>query len=357
MGQFSVLGSIAYYVGTFGLAGAMCKTKVRNKYVRLLLILIPPVILATFRYNIGYDYGSYIWAYELAFGNTYGAILGGYKIGDPIAYYLLTKFATIFHSERIFLMLLALCALVPAISYILEDWNDEQTQSLMIFIYLFSPFIFSFSACKQGIALCILMGSLKYVYDRKPVKFALCVLCAFLFHSSAIAFSLVYFFLDNQKRLSSAKKLLIICGCLFLMMNLQLVLGNIMGGRFESYATDEVAGKNRTFWLYTAMALFFVLNSKELVAIDQRNELLIMMLVVGAMCQFLGFSNAFAKRIGEYFMMAQVFLLPQIIYLFQENSRIIVKYMVCTYIVAMFYFMSPTASSGMGFVPYQYKLW
>lgn len=357
MGQLSVVGSILFYIGTFSLSGLMSKVNTQNRFVKLLLVIIPPVFLATFRYNIGYDYGSYIWGYNNSFDITYESIIEGYEVGDPIAYYLITKIATVFNSDRAYLMILAILSLIPGVSYILREWDDMETQPMMVFIYMFSPFIFSFSACKQGIALSILMFSLKYIYDRKPIKFTLCVAVAFLFHSTAIVFLLVYFFLNKVGDLSTLKKALIVVGCLFVIMNLQWILGNIMGGRYESYAIDSVEGKNRTFWLYTLITVIFLFFRTKFIAIDKRNELLIMMMVVGAICQYLGFSNAFAKRIGEYFLMAQVFLIPQCIYLFTKNSRKLVNPLIVIYIVAVFLIASPTAASGMGFIPYQFKFW
>lgn len=355
MGQLSIVGSILFYIGTFGLSGIISKAKIPNKFIKLLLIILPPVVLATFRYNVGYDYNSYILAYSNSFNTTYESILAEYKLGDPIAYYLITKMTTMFNSERVFLMILAMLAIIPGIIYIIRDWDNWHTQPMIIFIYLFNPFIFSLSACKQGIALSILMLSLKYVYERKPIKFTMCVVIASLFHSTAIVFFLVYFFLNNRGNLSTVKKILIIIGCLFVIMNLQLVLGNILNGRYEDYAISTVEGENRTFWLYSLITGFFLLFRKRLTAMDKRNELLIMMMIVGTLCQYLGFSNAFAKRIGEYFLMAQVFLIPQSVYLFTENSRKLVNFLIIAYIVAIFLIANPIAVSGMGFVPYQFK--
>lgn len=354
MGQLSVIGSILLYIGTFGLSGLMSKVNIQNKFLRLILVIIPPVVLATFRYNIGYDYGSYIGGYELSFSETYESIIAGYKIGDPIAFTLVTKWATTFDSDRIYLLILALLSLIPGVLYILRDWDNKDTQPMMLFIYMFSPFIFSFSACKQGIALSILMFSLKYVYERKPIRFVLCIAVASLFHSTAIVFLLVYFFLNSKGNMGILKKILIVAGCLIVIANFQQVLDGVMGGRYEVYATEIVEGNNRTFWLYTLIAIIFLVFRKKLIKTDKRNELLIMMMIVGAMCQYLGFSNAFAKRIGEYFLMSQVFLIPQCMYLFTQDSKKLFKFLVAVYIVAIFLIANPTASSGMGFVPYQF---
>ncbi|MDC7288822.1 EpsG family protein [Blautia schinkii] len=357
MGQLSVVGSILFYVGTFGLSGLICRMNIKNNVIKLFLVIIPPVFLATFRYNIGYDYGSYVLNYDNSFDITYESIIAGYETGDPIAFYLITKIATVFNSERAYLMILAILSLIPGISYILREWNDVDIQQMIIFIYMFSPFIFSLSACKQGIALGFLMFSLKFVYERKPIRFVLFVAVAFLFHSTAIVFLLVYFFINDGGDLSTLKKVLIVVGCLFIIMNLQWVLGNVMNGRYETYAVDAVEGRNRTFWLYSLITIIFFIFRTELIAIDKRNDLLIMMMAVGAICQYLGFSNAFAKRIGEYFLMVQVFLIPQCIFLFNDNSKKIAKLLIFIYVVVIFLIASPTASSGMGFVPYQFKFW
>ena len=78
MGQLSVLGSILLYLGTFGISGIICKANIQNKFLKLFLVIIPPLFLATFRYNVGYDYGSYIKGYFNSFDVTYKSIIVGY---------------------------------------------------------------------------------------------------------------------------------------------------------------------------------------------------------------------------------------------------------------------------------------
>lgn len=357
MGQLSVLGSIFLYVVTFGLSGLLSIVPVRNKFIKILLVMLPPVLLATFRYKVGYDYGTYIYGYEVFSQREFSEIFQDYQTGDPIAFYLVTKFAAMLGSERIYLMVLAILALLPATIFILTEWTDKKTLPLVIFCHMFNGFLFSLSACKQGIAISILMLSLKYVYNRKPLKFLLCVAVAFLFHSTAIVFIVVYFFLNSKGNMSTFKKILIVAGCIFVILNLQPILEGFLDGKYEGYATNIVEGKNRTFWLYSAITLIFLFFRDKFVEIDKRNDLFIMMMAVGAIFQYLGFTNAFSKRIGEYFLIAEVFLIPQSVYVFTQNSRKVVNLLIVVYIVALFLIATPIAESGMGFVPYQYKFW
>lgn len=356
MGQLSVFGSVLYYLVSFGIPSLICGKNVENKAKKILLISILPLLLATIRYNVGYDYGSYITGYYNSFSVSYKYIFLNYRLGDPIAFDLVTKLATVFNSERIYLLILGILTLIPISIYIITQWDDKNIQPQIFFCYFFTSYIFSFSAIKQGIALSFLMCSITYIIKRKPVQFIILVGIAFLFHSSALVFLFTYFFWSRKKEVSVWKKWAIIGSCSIIMINLQSVLAKFLDGRYEAYAVDTVAGANKSFWLYMLWAFIFLFFKNELVKLDERNELFIILMVIGAMFQILGFYNAFTKRIGEYFVMAQIFLIPQIPYLFVEEQQKLIKMLISIYIVFIFIAATPIAESGMGFIPYSYKL-
>ena len=306
MGQLSVFGSIFYYLVSFGVPSLMCGKNMKNRATKILLISILPLLLATIRYNVGYDYGSYITGYYNSFSVSYKDIFLNYRFGDPIAFDLVTKFATMFNSERIYLLILGILTLIPVCIYIITQWDDTSIQPQILFCYFFTSYIFSFSAIKQGIALSFLMCSITYIIKRKPVQFIILVSIAFSFHSSALVFLFTYFFWSRKKEVSILKKWIIIGSCIVVMINLQSILANFLDGRYEAYAIDTVAGANKSFWLYMLWALIFLFFKNELVKFDERNELFIILMLIGAMFQIMGFYNAFTKRIGEYFVMAQI---------------------------------------------------
>jgi hypothetical protein len=222
-------------------------------------------------------------------------------------------------------------------------------------MYLFGPYIFAFSAIKQGIALGFLVFSMKYISDRKLIRFLICVAVASSFHFTAIAFIPVYFFVNREQEVNMWRKVVIVAAIAFVISNLEYVLTLIGVERFENYATELVYGRNRSFWLYMLLTIIFIAYRNMLVELDSRNDLLIMMMLVGSMCQILGFTNAFTKRIGEYFIFSQNFLLPQMLSAFNERSIKVANFLLCVYVVVMFLISHWTASSGMGFVPYSYK--
>lgn len=357
MGQLSVFSSILLYIIAFGVP-AYASTRIHCRaWIKVLILMALPLLLATFRYNVGYDYGSYVGAYQYYGGQEYSSIIQNYKIGDPIGYYLFAKWAASFGSERWFFFWLAFISLFPPMLYFLREWEDASELPLMLFMYFFGPYIFAFSAIKQGVAIGMLIFSLTYVTRRKFLRFLLCIIIACTFHSTAMVFIPMYFLLNRDMELSTWKRAAILIAVVLVMVNLESVLSGVMGGRFEGYALETVYGRNRSFWLYSLLAVVFFLYRKVLKQIDLRNDLLVLMMIIGAMCQFLGFSNAFAKRIGEYFAFSQVFLLPQMMFLFNERSQKVAQTLLCIYVVAMFLITNPVASSGMGFVPYGYKFY
>ena len=280
-----------------------------------------------------------------------------YKLGDPIGFNLITKFATLFNSERVYLFILGVFCLIPASIYILDQWKDKNIQPQIFFIYFFTSFLFSFSAIKQGIAISFCMWSIKYIIERKPIPFIFLIGVAFLFHSSSLVFLFTYFLWSKKRTVSSWKKWGVVGICILVMMNLQSILSNFLGGRYESYAVDSVAGANKSFMLYMLLTIIFLIFRKSLVKYDERNEFFIIMMMIGALFQILGFTNAFTKRVGEYFIIAQIFLLPQLPHLFVKGQRKFVRFLISIYIVFIFLVGNPIAPSGMGFIPYRFKLY
>lgn len=356
-GEMSLLGSLLFYLFCFGLPCLICNINIENRALKFILIAIPPLILGTIRYNVGYDYGSYITGYHNSYDITYSSIIENFKFGDPVAFDLLTKFATIFHSDRFFLFVTSFFSLVPGMIYIFLDWDKDDLQPLILFGYLFNQYIFSFSAIKQGIAISFLVASLHYIYKRKPIQYLFLILIAFFFHSPSISFAFVYFLIGHGGSIKSFAKTITIVFAFFALVNLQSVTALMFDDRFDRYfSTDVAQGRNRTIILYTIITVICLIYRNYLIGVDQRNELLIFLMIIGTMCQFLGYANAFTKRLGDYFVFSQTFLLPQFCGGVTEKSKPVFKLLLAAYIFIIFLLGHLPAASGMKFYPYQYAL-
>ena len=93
---------------------------------------------------------------------------------------------------------------------------------------------------------------------------------------------------------------------------------------------------------------------KLLVALDKRNELLILLYAVGTILMLIGYRNAFAKRIAYYFRPVEIVLLPQLSFAFTDRSRKIVDVMIALYVVAILVLTESGTAMDMAPLPYSF---
>ena len=90
-------------------------------------------------------------------------------------------------------------------------------------LFMALVFFFSFTYLRQMFAAAIIGLSIKYIIERKFLRFCVILLVAFSFHNSAIIFFPMYFIAN--KKYSKSKILIIMFICLLLELQaLQVVL-------------------------------------------------------------------------------------------------------------------------------------
>ncbi|MBO5525552.1 MAG: EpsG family protein [Clostridia bacterium] len=355
VGELSLIGSYLFYIFCFGCSSIAAKSNIKNKLLRFILIIVFPIFLATIRYNVGNDYGSYIDGFNLLVGKDFE--FGRIDLIENPLFYFFEKLSALTGNDRIFLLWTSLLSFVPVVLFFENYWKKKDINWISIFFYLFTAVLFGFSAIKQGIAMAFTFYSMRYVLERKPFKFFLTVFIAFLFHSSALVFFPVYFLWNSRDNISLLKKISIISISVLVVINLNFFAGLFLEGKYEEYTGSSVYGKNLSFWLYLGITLLFILFRKKLLLLDKRNDLFIIMMILGVILLIIGFTNAFTKRIAEYFLYVQVILFPQLINCFREQDKPIVTIALIVYIVLLFtvaYPYSPDAE--LSFIPFRFKL-
>lgn len=73
----------------------------------------------------------------------------------------------------------------------IKNYTTNYVFAIIIFMALM--FFFTFTYLRQILATAIVWFSVKYILDRKPIKFSLIILIAALFHNSALIFFPLYF--------------------------------------------------------------------------------------------------------------------------------------------------------------------
>lgn len=331
----SYFGSILLYTAVFLISAYASKISTSNTLLRIVVISFLPFLIAGFRYNVGWDYPSYSWGFDLFDPNT--SILEmfkSYEMGDSIGIHVVYKLSKTLNSRFLFFAVSSMLGFVPAILYLLNDWDGEKnTLPLMIFLVGFSLFFTGLSAIKQGIAISFCLYSLRYVDKRKPFLFFLFVTIAFLFHASALVFLPVYLIWSNSAKISGWKKIAVIGGAFAVIIFLEQILTVVGGDRFEGYGTSTLITNNYLFYLMLFWLVVIFVYKKFLISLDPRNELLIVLYAVSVILMLLGFRDAFVKRIALYFSVTEIVLIPQLVYLFNKRSRVIASVLVGGYII------------------------
>ena len=352
----SYVGSLVLYVSVFASSSLLSGIKTKNRVLQLMMVSCLPFLISGFRYNVGWDYVSYSWGYDLFDVNiSFGTIFTTYQFGDSLGLNIVLKITKMLGSRFLYFATTSALCFVPAFSYLMKEWNDEKhIVPLAIFVTGFTLFFTGLSAIKQGIAISFCLCSLPYVYERKPIKFLLLVVIAFIFHSTALIFLPVYFFVGRTGRITGMKKACIVVLAFLIVSFLSRILTFLGAERFWDYGTEVVQTNNYLFFLMLFWLTVFLFFRKELIHLDARNELLIILYAIAVIFMLLGFQNAFTKRIAYYFDVVQIMLLPQLVCLFSRRSRKIIILLIAIYIIFVCMVLNSGTAENMAPIPYSF---
>ena len=66
----SYVGSIVLYVSVFWFSAFISGQKMKSRMLQIAIMSFLPFLIAGFRYNVGWDYNSYSWGFDLFDANT-----------------------------------------------------------------------------------------------------------------------------------------------------------------------------------------------------------------------------------------------------------------------------------------------
>lgn len=202
---------------------------------------------------------------------------------------------------------LACCAFISIfpISYIIKKKSKIPTLSYLIYMGL-PVFLILFSGLRQAIAIGICFYALKYLEDKKIFKFAITVFIATMFHASArvffIAYPLYYLKLNNSGKVVSVLLIPVVYIFRYQLFN---VLSKIF--RNELIATDT--GAITLLIIFTLIYIFCLIFVKNDIKTNGYRNLF----YIACICQVFSGLYSIAMRMGYYFMIVLILLLPAVI--------------------------------------------
>lgn len=333
--------SVIFYFTIFALSTwLLTKSKVgqiKRIDIPFVIAILLPILMAALRKGVGADYDNYIYIFQNNVNQSFGEwfvssrSFGGTRIGV----FFMAKIAGIFNSSEVFLGIFATITVFP-VAWRLKTEYSSSVYGLSYFIFLTTLYCSGLNICKQIAAIGLLFFGLKYVNERKFIKYVIIVLLASSIHVTAMCAIAIYFLYDPQKTFLSFKKM---CYVLLGVLGVSLLpyVLRAVGGRFEGYLDYEKDISNLSFYITLAWCLLFCVMYKRFMMLDKRNSVLIMMMVIGSLLNLSGFYSPFVKRIALYFTFSQFLLMGQLPdMLTNGRSRIFVRSCIVIYTIALF---------------------
>lgn len=307
------------------------------------LALSIPILLATFR-NSGTDLRTYYqiffyskqlsWTnliHERSFnevGNTVLLFVTGRIGGFNLYLFVYSIFSVVF----VFLGL--------------KNFVNKRYLGLSFFLYLMMYYPVSLNIMRQSAAVAVIFFGYKYIFNKKLVKYVLCVLLATTLHISVV-FTLPFYFLLKKDTLNKKALLTILTFVAiftFSFSNLITVVSSLDGfERYDFYLQLRGSENNYIFFLNLTIFLMLLLFKK---GIDKHLEsistVFFSLLVIGLSCTLIGYRQIFFKRISSYTDIAQLVLIPYVLSSFQTGfSKFVAKILIlllAAYYFYLFYF-------------------
>ena len=289
----------------------------------LLGVLLPLVILFTFRYGVGEDYFSYLddynWYGPREFNVLpYGYTEMGYGAINIIEYRLFNSYTGLLFLNSLLILLPAIWALILF---------DTKQFPIGLSIYLLTLFPSSFNGMRQHIAVSFTMLAIVLIYKGKMFKYIFCVLVAILFHKTSIIDFLFLFLCKNRRKNEYLKFIgmiiLIVIGIILIEPMMRVISKlPVISFYFNKY-NDTYNAYSLTHYVVHSvfrlpLAFILLIYNKKIIEKNNKNLVIII-------CPFIDFIFIFMSKVIRwtirmtYFTMAAM---PLSIMLIGSNDEI-----------------------------------
>lgn len=241
--------------------------------------------------------------------------------GKDFGYFLLEKvFRTFTASYTLWLLFIAIVFTVP-MAILIYRYSSNACISWVVYSTLFYSF-FAITGHRQTIATGIVVwGGLECIRKRKLIPFLLLTFVAYTIHASALC--VLPFYWVSQLKVTKARLSVYMVGIVaafFLRNQLLVFLQSIVG--YESFQQYDRAQAGIFLFLLIAIGVFVFVFWEHI----RRSENPILDMSVNALMMACGFSpllliNPSCMRVVQYYSVYLMFLLPELRYVFREDSR------------------------------------
>ncbi len=351
---------MVYYLGYFFVLGSLQlisllegKKHIKNSIIMGLACLIT-IFFQGFRApSVGTDLASYLPAYEEFKKYTFwevftGKTLYNFEWGYALYNVVLGKVG---FSSQAFLLITSAIINIPIVYTILK--TEPEYPLLLFFIYAtMGVFAFNFSGIRQSIAISITFLSFLSIKRRQFLKFFIWIVIACLFHKTAIIFIFAYpaYHLKIRKNLYAILFLfLVFFVLLFNEQIVQLAYLIVKGETVNLTDTNAYA-----FFCGLLFVWGFVWFTEDKLQ-TEKNEIykLTKLLAIAVLIQALAPVHNYIARLGYYYYIYIIFLVPPYLRLIQDNAlKAVLIILMVILLIAYFYYS--ISGNVLSLLPYKF---
>ncbi len=300
--------------------GIFLEKKHKKTYAIIVFIMLT-LIAGLRKYTIGNDTGNYV-----SFFNK--VILYGSNIFKTsrfeVAYVLFNFIISKISSNYTVLLFFAASITNACICQFVYKYSKNMTFSFLLFIVC--RFFFSeMNIIREFLAIAIVLYSIKYIENRKIVKYILMIIIASMFHVSALVAVVLYFLYGLDLSKKNRFYLILATGlCYVFLYDILTYVTSSLGTYTlyvqEYYNSNELA--NILLFLISVLVFVFVsfIKNKKEVETDKNDILLYNISFVNVLLNFLAIRISILSRVSTYFDVFSIVLIANYIAKL-ENKR------------------------------------
>lgn len=330
-----------------------------------LLLLVPPIFLGTFRYNVGTDYNSYIRLYHILSGYSFSQYISTITTNvlyqEPL-WFLLNKISFIFFSDETAIFFLSSLITMLFVILGIRNFAKDVPIGYALFIFFMVQYNMSFNAIRTLIAASIIFFALKYIYQKKIWKYLFAIILAAGFHKTAFIAILFYLVVPiGNKDLNRVKKflyyLLILLTPIVLLVGLEIAkFIPIFDKYFYKYDIQSL-NFGIGFLLYVLPFLVPILIQRtKIIRLDKNYSSLVDIALFHIPLRYMGYFTEYGHRLEVYISIVYIILIPLTIKSASKNISKILLFSYYSLVLLGYYIFIYIYTLGHGTYPYFFNI-
>lgn len=337
--------------------------KDRTNIVPFLLFMLIVGAYAGSRLNLGgYDYD----VYELMYNNTNSdfsdLISPDYFLLQTTekGYIFVMSFFRFLNTDfnSFFLFLGIFCSF--GLFFVFK--RSSKFPYLILTIFLAKGYLYYFfTAQRQIIAMVICWIAIQSVIDKKLVKFLILVILASFFHTSAVAFLVIYPIV--HKRITNKEVIMFLCASILVgVLKIGLAMGVFISNylpfgsdKLTGYLEGETTGVNILNFIEIVPIFFIILKFRDKLEVQVKNfNIFFNIYLLFVFITFAFYDFVFIARLKGYFSIGYIIVMSSLCYIPKKKSvGIGIVFLLILYLFAVYARELLTFDDGEGYLPYR----